>query len=51
MLQIQNLFADDTNISSIGCKPEDIETDLNEIGCWLLANKLSLNLDKVYLFS
>ena len=40
------LFADDTTISSIGCKPEDIETDLNEIGCWLLANKLSLNLDK-----
>ena len=40
------LFADDTNISLIGCKPEDIERDLNEIGSWLLAIKLSLNLDK-----
>ena len=40
------MFADDTNISSIGSKPDDIETDLNEIGCWLLANKLFLNLDK-----
>ena len=40
------VFADDTNISLIGCKPEDIERDLNEIGSWLLAIKLSLNLDK-----
>ena len=40
------LFADDTNISSIGCKSEDIERDLNEIGSWLLANKFSLHLDK-----
>ena len=40
------LFADDTNISSLGCKPEDNDTDLNEMGSWLLAIKLSLILDK-----
>ena len=42
-----NLHADDTNISSVGCKPEDSETDLNEIGSWLLANKFSLILKTV----
>ena len=42
-----NLHADDTNISSVGCKPEDSETDLNEIGIWLLANKFSLILKTV----
>ena len=40
------LFADDTNISSIGCNRNQLESDLKEISCWLLANKLSLNLEK-----
>ena len=38
-----NLYDVDKNIS-VGCKPEDIEMDLNEIASWLLANKLSLKL-------
>ena len=40
------LFADDTTISSIGCNRDQIESDLKEISCWLVANKLSLNLEK-----
>ena len=40
------LFADDTNRSSIGCNKNQIESDLKEISCWLVANKLSLNLEK-----
>ena len=40
------LFADDPNISSIGCNKNQIESDLKEINFWLVANKLSLNLEK-----
>ena len=40
------LFADDTNISSIGCNKNQIESDLKKLSCWLVANKLSLNLEK-----
>ena len=40
------IFADDTNISSIGCNRNQIESDLKDISCWLVANKLSLNLEK-----
>ena len=40
------LFADDTNISSLGCNMNQIESDLKEISCWLVANKLSLNFEK-----
>lgn len=40
------LFADDTNITSIGVSAENIESDLNKISKWLSSNKLSLNLEK-----
>ena len=40
------LFADDTNISSIGCNRTQIESDLKETSCWLESNKLSLNIEK-----
>ena len=41
-----NLFADDTNISAIGCNMNQIESDLKEISCWLVANNLSLSFEK-----
>ena len=40
------LFADDTNITAIGCTPEAIEKDLKSIQNWLQSNKLSLNIEK-----
>ena len=40
------LFADDTNISSIGCNRSQIESDLKKISCWLVPNTSSLNLEK-----
>jgi retron-type reverse transcriptase len=44
-----SMFADDTNISSIGNSPADIEVKLNNDLCnvnnWLTANKLTLNVN------
>jgi hypothetical protein len=45
------MFADDTNISSIGNSPADIEVKLNNdvytnVNNWLIANKLTLNVKK-----
>ena len=46
-----SMFADDTNISSIGNSPADIEVKLNNDlynvnNSWLIANKLTLNVKK-----
>ena len=41
-----HLFADDTNISSLGPHRSKIDSDLSDIGSWLVANKLSPNLEK-----
>jgi hypothetical protein len=46
-----SMFADDTNISSIGNSPADIEVKLNNdvytnVNNWLIANKLTLNVKK-----
>ena len=47
------MFADDTNISSIGNSPADIEVKLNNdlynVNNWLIANKLTLNVKKLNL--
>ena len=40
------LFADDTNIKTIGCTNKEIESDLEAINDWLERNKLVLNLEK-----
>jgi hypothetical protein len=44
------LFADDTNLTVSGATTcemqEKLENDLNNIHMWLLANKLTLNVDK-----
>ena len=44
------LFADDTNITVTGVSGQDIErklnTELNNVHHWLLANELSLNISK-----
>lgn len=44
------LFADDTNLSVSGTTTSEIEDklemDLNNVHCWLLANKLTLNVKK-----
>ena len=40
------LFADDTNITAIGCTQEAVEKDLKSIQNWLQSNKLSLNIEK-----
>lgn len=44
------MFADDTNLSSSGSSPVDIEKKINEDLChvnsWLAANKLTLNIKK-----
>ena len=37
------LFADDTNISSIGCNRNQIESDLKEISCWLVEKTVQMN--------
>ena len=42
------LFADDTNITAIGCTQEAVEKDLKSIQNWLQSNKLSLNIEKNY---
>ena len=39
-------FADDTNISSLGLNKSKIDSDLSDISSWLVANKMSLNLEK-----
>ena len=39
-------FADDTNISSLGLKKSKNECNLSAISSRLVANKLSLNLEK-----
>jgi hypothetical protein len=45
-----SMFADDTNISCCSISPSDIEhklnTDLDNVHKWLLANKLTLNTEK-----
>ena len=44
------LFADDTNVTVTGTSIQDIESklngELNNLYCWLLANKLTLNASK-----
>ena len=40
------LFADDTNIETIGCTNKEIKSDLEAINDWLERNKLVLNLEK-----
>ena len=42
------LFADDTNITAIGCSDAEISMDLIKIEKWLIANKLVLNSSKTY---
>ena len=42
------LFADDTNITAIGCSDSEISMDLIKIEKWLIANKLVLNSSKTY---
>ncbi|CAB4014601.1 Hypothetical predicted protein [Paramuricea clavata] len=48
-----SMFADDTNISSIGNSPADIEVKLNNdlynVNNWLIENKLTLNVKKLNL--
>jgi hypothetical protein len=48
-----SMSADDTNISSIGNSPADIEVKLNNdlynVNNWLIANKLTLNVRKTNL--
>ena len=48
-----SMFADGTNISSIGNSPADIEVKLNNdlynVNNWLIANKLTLNVKKLNL--
>ena len=45
-----SLFADDTNIYHEAESPEKLESDLNrglkELHCWLIVNRLSLNIEK-----
>ena len=47
------MFEDDTNISSIGNSPADVEVKLNNdlfnVNNWLIANKLTLNVKKLNL--
>jgi hypothetical protein len=49
------MFADDTNISSIGNSPADIEVKLNNdlynVNNWLMANKLTLNVKKPWIYA
>ena len=45
------LFADDTNIETIGCTKKEIESDLEAINDWLERNKLVLNLEKTVLIN
>ncbi len=40
------MFADDSNITSIGCYPDVLNQDLKNIEDWLKINKLSLNIAK-----
>ena len=40
------LFADDTNITALNCSVENFNKDLEDVGKWLILNKLSLNIDK-----
>lgn len=44
------LFADDTNVTVSGVTAQEIDTKLNEelenLNCWLLANKLKMNANK-----
>ena len=40
------LFADDTNVCSIGLTQNEIQSDLNEISNWLNSNQLCLNIKK-----
>ena len=42
------LFADDTNLTAINCSNEDIDRDLESLSNWLEANKLLLNLEKLF---
>ena len=48
-----SMFAYDTNISSIGNSPADIEVKLNNdlynVNNWLIANKLTLNVKQLNL--
>ena len=37
------LFADDTNLSRLGCSRIAIRDDLDNVAAWLNANKLKLN--------
>ena len=43
-----SMFADDTNLSTSGTSPADIESKINEdllnVNSWLVANKLTLNI-------
>ncbi|MEL6989254.1 MAG: reverse transcriptase family protein, partial [Bacteroidota bacterium] len=45
------LFADDTNASSLGSTKCEIESDLDNIDKWLLANKLTLNMEKTVMLN
>ena len=40
------LFADDTNLTSIGCQIIDVQKDMTSLNNWLHANKLVINLSK-----
>jgi hypothetical protein len=40
------MFADDTNISSNGNSPADINNEFYNVNNWLIANKLTLNVKK-----
>ena len=40
------LFADDTNLTAIGCQITQIREDIGKLDRWLLANKLIVNSDK-----
>ena len=41
-----HLFADDTNLCSLGCSRIAIQDDLDSVAAWLNANKLKLNMLK-----
>ena len=40
------LFADDTNLTAIGCTVENVQSDLECLNKWLIANKLVINISK-----
>ena len=42
------LFADDTNISSLGCNFSKIYLDINNLDDWLSVNKLAFNINRTF---